>query len=194
MIDTQYIADYLTSHALYKEGHGAGPGYLGSGMLYYAITYMFRARLCICLGLGGGFVPRCMRQAQRDLNLGDARTILVDNLSGVWGDSIVDDLDEFFRVQFPEIQLWRMSTETAALECATLKLRPDYIHIDADHSRVREDWQLYRSLCDVFTLHDTAIVCSVPELVNDLRQDDEWDVVDFKEIGTGLTLVKRRMI
>lgn len=41
-------------------------------------TFLLRAKLAVCLGSGGGFVPRLTRQAQRDLGIAThGRTILV---------------------------------------------------------------------------------------------------------------------
>lgn len=49
------------------------------GLIYYGFVYAQQAEVAVCLRLGGGFVPRMMRQAQRDLGIADrARTILVD--------------------------------------------------------------------------------------------------------------------
>src|SRR5688572_17442209 len=79
LLNTDYIKDVLNRDAPWAGSHGSdGERYLGGGLLYYALAYMSRARLCVCLGSAGGFVPRLMRQAQRDLGLEGARTILVD--------------------------------------------------------------------------------------------------------------------
>ena len=40
---------------------------LAAGMIYYSLAYSLKARTCVNLGSGGGFVPRMLRQAQRDL-------------------------------------------------------------------------------------------------------------------------------
>ena len=72
MIDKGFITNYLTVDDPWCFSHGSGNGSedLGAGMLYYSLAYSLKARTCVCLGSGGGFVPRMMRQAQRDLELG----------------------------------------------------------------------------------------------------------------------------
>jgi hypothetical protein len=78
LVSSSTIADYLTRDAAWALSHGAEGEYL-MGLLYYALTYTLKARLAVCLGLGGGFVPRLMRQTQRDLGIAEtSRTMLGD--------------------------------------------------------------------------------------------------------------------
>ena len=51
----------------YKETHGATHIYLGGGLLFYLIPYLMKSKTCVCLGSGGGFVPRMMTAAHWDL-------------------------------------------------------------------------------------------------------------------------------
>ena len=53
----------MCREAAWKESHAATASFLGSGILYYSFTYMLKAKVAVCLGSGGGFVPRLMRQA-----------------------------------------------------------------------------------------------------------------------------------
>ncbi|HRI57993.1 MAG TPA: hypothetical protein PK170_12970, partial [Anaerolineae bacterium] len=69
LLSSTTITEALTREAAWAESHGADGGYLGMGLLYYTLTYLLKARVAVCLGSGGGFVPRLMRQAQRDLGL-----------------------------------------------------------------------------------------------------------------------------
>src|SRR5262245_38832527 len=69
LVDSRVISELLTREAPWHESHGADGAYLGMGLLYYALTYSLRADVAVCLGSGGGFVPRLMRQAQRDLGI-----------------------------------------------------------------------------------------------------------------------------
>ncbi len=62
----------------YAAGHGASGASVAGGIIYYALASMARARVCVCLGSGGGFVPCLMRQAQLDLEIANAETYLVD--------------------------------------------------------------------------------------------------------------------
>ena len=89
MTDSLLNSDFITSHVTGGDpwcvSHGAEEDTpeLGAGILYYALAYAHRARTCVCLGSGGGYVPRLMRQAQRDLHLEDSRTFLVDGAGQV---------------------------------------------------------------------------------------------------------------
>ena len=81
LVNKDFITSMLTVDDPWCSSHGADNGSedLGAGLLYYSLAYSIRARTCVCLGSGGGFVPRLMRQAQRDLDLEGGRTILVDS-------------------------------------------------------------------------------------------------------------------
>ena len=94
--------DHRTSYAW---SHGAdGISYVGSGILYFAIPYMLKAQTCVCIGSGGGYVPRFMYQAQREANVQNARTILIDADKGDCGRPNYLRADSAFRKQFPEIE------------------------------------------------------------------------------------------
>lgn len=62
LISTDYIRNFLTHEAAWADSHNGRGDYLGTGMFYYALAYMKKAKLCICLGSGGGFVPRIMNR------------------------------------------------------------------------------------------------------------------------------------
>ena len=116
LVDKNFIATYLTADDSWCTGHGSdGCEDLGAGMLYYALAYSLRSRTCVCLGSGGGFVPRLMRQAQRDLDLEGSRTILVDGAPQVrqerkeiWGspDWLAED-STFYGDMFAHVVQWR---------------------------------------------------------------------------------------
>jgi hypothetical protein len=80
LLNQGFIASTVTGGDRWCASHGAVPdgSDLGAGMLYYSLAYATKATTCVCLGSGGGFVPRLMRQAQRDLGIPGGRTILVD--------------------------------------------------------------------------------------------------------------------
>ena len=82
----------------YRWTHGATDYHLGDGLLIYSIIQYMRAKICVCLGSGGGFIPRIMTQARidlydagifegnRDYNWGDiGATFIVDAANGVGG-------------------------------------------------------------------------------------------------------------
>jgi hypothetical protein len=207
LVDKQYIAGTILNEAAWSESHGAAGEFLGTGMLYYSLAYMHRAQVAVCLGSGGGFVPRLMRQAQRDLGLSGARTILVDaNLPEAGWDSPkwLDD-DSFFRRQFPDIELRVEKTIDAAYSYfVPNSIKIDYLHIDADHSFLAclFDFQVYSTLLSpngVISFHDTSTErekavknMGVPEVIRHIRNMKEWDVLDFPNLGAGSAVVKRK--
>jgi len=67
LLNKNLIVENLTQEALWAGSHGAEQESLGLGWLYYTIAYMLKARVAVCLGSGGGFISRLMRQAQQDL-------------------------------------------------------------------------------------------------------------------------------
>ena len=98
----------------YRWTHGATDFHLGDGLLIYSAIQYMRAKTCVCLGSGGGFIPRIMSQARMDLHdqkifegkklmeWGDVgTTILVDASNGVGGHTDWVEKDSFFRTHFP---------------------------------------------------------------------------------------------
>jgi len=208
MLDQAFIAATVTAGDRWCASHGAEPGGsdLGAGILYYALAYATKARTCVCLGSGGGFVPRMMRQAQRDLGLADARTVLVDGAGqvsaerkAIWGSPAWLEAESTFRRTHPEIEIILALTEDAHRDVfAAGGIAIDYLHIDADHhyDGVKRDWDLFHPLVTptgVITLHDTANYrepCGVPRLVEEIRATGSYEVVDLP-IAYGTAIVKR---
>src|SRR5262249_36649123 len=117
----------------YSWSHGADSGsYIGSGLLYFAIPYMLKAKTCVCIGSGGGFVPRLMHQAQFEAHVKDARTILVDADRGNDGRPDYMEEDSFLRTHFPKIEIIKRTSTDYAAEAEKSGLRIDYLHIDGD--------------------------------------------------------------
>jgi Methyltransferase domain len=208
LVDRSYVAAELTGPDQWCASHGAtaGSDQLGAGILYYALAYALRASVCVCLGSGGGFVPRMMRQAQRDLGLEPSRTILVDGAENVppekreiWGSPSWVAEDSWFRKQFPDVEIVVSLTKTAHEEFFVPSgIEIDYLHIDADHhyEGVRLDFDLFAPLVrddGVITLHDSVNYrepCGVPQLVEELRRDGRYAVVEFP-IRYGTALVQK---
>jgi hypothetical protein len=207
LLHRPFIASHLTGPDHWCASHGsqAGTDQLGAGILYYALAYANRARVCVCLGSGGGFVPRLMRQAQRDLGLEDSRTILVDADGKVeqdrklWGRPTWTAEHSWFRATYPDVEIVLALTEDAHRDFfARAGLQIDYLHIDADHhyEGVRQDFDLYSPLVadeGVITLHDTVNhrpPCGVPRLVDELRRGGDWSLVNFP-VRYGTAVVKR---
>jgi len=159
----------------YRWTHGATDEHLGDGLLIYSIIQFMRAKTCVCLGSGGGFIPRIMTQARLDLydsnvlegkrefNWGDiGATYLVDASNGVGGE--VDYLNEesFFRSKFSP-RFINDTTENAYYNFFVKEdIKIDYLHIDADHSYegVKKDFEMYSNLLSkkgIISIHDTDI-------------------------------------
>jgi hypothetical protein len=200
LLDTSFISRVLTEDAPWSGGHGAAGDYLGMGLFYYTLVYVQRARVAVCLGSGGGFVPRLMRQAQRDLGIAhQSRTILVDGNvpEAGWGAPTWLDPGSFFRRNYPDVELVLQTTQQAAGGFfADNAISIDYLHIDADHSfeACLADFRTYRPLLgptSVVTLHDTNFPgAGVRYVVDYLRGLPECEVVDFVDQGVGLALVR----
>lgn len=208
LLNKDFITSMLTVDDPWCSSHGAEDGaeFLSAGLLYYSLAYSTRARTCVCLGSGGGFVPRLMRQAQRDLGIEDGRTFLVDGAQNVskerkdvWGTPYWLNEDSTFRKNYPEIEIVLKLTEDAFHEVfVSGNISIDYLHIDADHhyDGAKRDWDLYRTLVSdngVITLHDTTNYrepCGVPQLVDEIRESGEYDVVNFP-IAYGTAIAKK---
>ena len=210
MIDENFLTSNITADDPWCSSHGAENGgtFLGAGILYYALAYALAPSICVCLGSGGGFVPRLMRQAQRDLKLAHSRTILVDGAQQVspsrkeiWGSPHWIGEESTFRTNYPDVEII-MDLTAAAYEEYFVPQRVviDYLHIDADHhyDGVKLDWELYKSLVSdtgVITLHDTVNYrepCGVPRLLEEIRSGGEYDVVNFP-VAYGTAVVKKKI-
>jgi hypothetical protein len=208
LLNKPFIRSHLTADDPWCFSHGSGNGAddLGAGVLYYALAYSLRARTCVCLGSGGGFVPRLMRQAQRDLELEDGRTILVDGVGKVdpakafWGTPCWLAADSTFRTNYPDVELVLDLTANAHREIfVPQKVAIDFLHIDADHhyEGVRLDWDLYSPLVrdtGVITLHDTVNYrepCGVHVLLEEIRREGRYDAVNLP-ISYGTAILRRR--
>ena len=209
LVNRTFIQSFLTAEDPWCRSHGAADGAedLVGGMLYYAIAYATKAKVCVCLGSGGGFVPRLMRQAQRDLKLENSRTILVDGSEHVdadkkkiWGSPDWVAEDSLFRKNYPDVEVVLNLTEKAFHEVLKpQELTIDYLHIDADHhyEGVKLDWDLYRTLVPdegTITIHDTLNFrepCGVPRLIEEIRAEGEYDLVNFP-IAYGTAILRKR--
>jgi len=178
----------------YRWTHGATDYHLGDGLLIYSIIQFMRAKVCVCLGSGGGFIPRIMTQARLDLydsgifegkkefNWGDiGATYLVDAANSVGGE--VDYLDEssFYRSHFFP-RFLNDTTENAYHNFFVKEdIKIDYLHIDAGHSYedVRRDFELYSKLLSkngIISIHDTDKTYSQNYIVStDLKEQNNFD-------------------
>ena len=157
----------------YRWSHGATDLHLGDGLVIYSLIQYMRAKVCVCLGSGGGFIPRIMTQARKDLhsqkifegnsdiNWGDIGvTYIVDAMNGVGGEVDWSKDDSYFRHNFSP-RIIKETTYTAFHNFFVLQdIKIDYLHIDAGHSyeNVKEDFELYSGIMSpngIISIHDT---------------------------------------
>lgn len=190
MLDLQYIYKFLTNNTQtlldnqgneysdyfpvpYRWTHGATDFHLGDGLIIYSLIQYMRAKVCVCLGSGGGYIPRIMTQARIDLhkagifegnsdyNWGDiGTTFIVDAANGVGGNVDWLNQDSFFRKTFYP-RIINDTTENAFYNFFVKEdIKIDYLHIDAGHSfeDVKRDFELYSKLVakhGIISIHDT---------------------------------------
>jgi hypothetical protein len=177
LVNREYIRKFLTNNdtepVSYRWTHGATDEHLGDGLLIYSIIQFIRAKVCVCLGSGGGFIPRIMTQARvdlydtgifegdRDYNWGDIGvTYVVDAANEIGGN--VDWLkeDSFFRKTFHP-RIINETTEKAYKNFFIKEdIKIDYLHIDAGHTYkdVKRDFNQYSKLLSkngIISIHDT---------------------------------------
>ena len=217
----EYLRDTLTNNCEYNEyqeqeikpvpyrwSHGATDFHLGDGLIVYSLIQYMRAKNCVCLGSGGGFIPRLMTQARVDLyeakifegngdyNWGDiGATFIVDAMNGIGGNVDWFKEESFFRRTFHP-RIISDTTENAFHNFFVLNdIKIDYLHIDAGHSyeNVKEDFELYSQLLSphgIISIHDTdpnfADSYLITNEVKDRGDFDDWSgpVQLAKEIDT----------
>ena len=186
LLDLSLIRNTLLREAPWAESHGANHlTFLGAGMLYYSMAYSFRSKSIVVLGSGGGFVPRMLRQAQRDLLAGGVRPdrrgnkkngrtdnslpsydlYLVDAhlASAGWGSTFyAKNENTTMRKEFSDIHYVFQLTDDAY----TNYFRPmyddpdndfkiDYLHVDADHG-FEQSWKDFDNYSKL--LSDRAVI------------------------------------
>ncbi len=192
LVDSDFIHNQLLRNANWAALHGAEDSYIGAGMLYYAIVYSMKAKTCVCLGSGDGFVPRIMRQAQRDCNLTPSKTILVDANTGKWGRPNWLHPASYFRSQYPEIEIVLDTTHNVALHRAQ-EWSIDYLHIDADRTAKGAfqdflDFLPYMSRNGVITLHDVGGNRPCSRTLSMIKEMG-YPVISFSSLGTGTAII-----
>jgi predicted O-methyltransferase YrrM len=200
VLNIEFVTNFLLRDAKWSESHQADAEskYLGVGLLYYALVYILRAKLCVCLGSGGGFVPRMMKQGQRDLGIEDGKTILIDANMGPYGKPAWLSEDSFFRSQYSDIQLIFDTTQKAVENAEAKNWKIDYLHIDADHSHEGslKDFEMYKKLVSpngVITFHDTKPnnypIVTCWKTLDDIRKQGH-NVVDLPWLGAGTAIIQ----
>jgi hypothetical protein len=187
LLNKQLITDYLcNNHTIdeetgnlklepvkYRWTHGATDLHLGDGLLIYSFIQFIRAKVCVCIGSGGGFIPRLMTQARKDLweqnifegnnstEWGDiGTTIIIDAANGVGGFTDWTEENSFLRQHFSPQVILETSEKTFYDYFIRQDIKIDYLHIDGDHSYdgVKKDFELYSTIMSengIITIHDT---------------------------------------
>ena len=148
----------------YRWTHGANDTYLGAGIMYYSIPYFLKSQVCVCLGSGGGYVPRLMTDAIWELQETDmiemGEVYVVDATNSVNGEVDWSDEDSYLREKFNP-RFLNTTTEDAFYNFFVKRdIKVDYLHIDADHTYegVKKDFELYSPLMNengIISIHDT---------------------------------------
>mgnify|MGYP003124645849 FL=1 len=148
----------------YRWTHGSNDVYMGAGIMYFSIPYFLKAETCVCLGSGGGFVPRLMMDSIWELqetNMIDMGEVyVVDATNSVNGEVDWNESDSFLREKFNP-KFINTTTEDAFYNFFVKRdIKIDYLHIDADHTYegVKNDFELYSTLLSengIISIHDT---------------------------------------
>lgn len=175
--NSEFISKFITNNGdnpvPYRWTHGATDFHMGDGIVVYSLIQHLRAKNCVCIGSGGGFIPRIMTQARIDLhkqsifegndtyNWGDiGATYVVDACNGVGGDTDLDNEDSFYRKTFYP-RFIKDTSENAYYNFFVLQdIKIDFLFIDGDHTYegVKKDFDLYSKLLSdngIIVIHDT---------------------------------------
>lgn len=185
------------SQLKWSESHGVTGAHLGAGMLYFGLPYMLRAKRCVCLGSGAGFVPMMMVAAQQQLVseglLERADVTLVDADVGIWGRPVYQHGTDIS----PHVRLVKQFTRDAMGEVGG---GVQFLHVDADHSfdGVMEDLVNYLPLMSgewAITVHDTHNVENqhLPigswDAAKQFAEQNDLVVTNF-HVGCGTALIR----
>jgi hypothetical protein len=157
----------------YRWTHGATDLHMGDGIMVYSLIHQLRAKNCVCIGSGGGFIPRIITQARIDLhkqgifegnndfNWGDiGATYLIDPCNGIGGPSDVDNEDSFYRSKFYPRFIKTTSEDAFYNFFIPQDIKIDLLYIDGDHTYngVKLDFELYSTILNengIIVIHDT---------------------------------------
>jgi hypothetical protein len=132
-----------------------------------------RAKNCVCIGSGGGYIPRIMTQARLDLhkqnifngdsnsNWGDVgATYVVDACNGIGGPNDLEREDSHYRTFFNPRFIKATSYDAFYDFFIRQDIKIDILFIDGDHSYegVKSDFELYSTILSekgIIMLHDT---------------------------------------
>jgi hypothetical protein len=177
IINNDYIKNNITNNGdkpvPYRWTHGATDLHMGDGVMVYSIIQHMRFKNCVCIGSGGGFIPRIITQARKDLhdskifegnpdyNWGDiGATYVVDACNGVGGPNDLENENSFYRTHFYPRFIKSTSEEAYYNFFIRQDIKIDFLFIDGDHSYegVKKDFELYSNILSengIIMLHDT---------------------------------------
>lgn len=173
----EYIRKNITNNndepVPYRWTHGATDLHMGDGIIVYSLIQHMRAKNCVCIGSGGGFIPRIMTQARIDLhkqkifdgnsdyNWGNiGTTYLVDACNGIGGPNDLENESSFFRSTFYPRLIKATSFDAYYDFFIRQDIKIDLLWIDGDHSYegVKSDFDLYSKILSdngIIIIHDT---------------------------------------
>lgn len=194
LLNEEYLKEFITTNqgspVKYRWSHGATDLHLGDGLIVYSLIQYIRAKTCVCIGSGGGFIPRIMSQARQDLfsqkifegndslEWGDiGTTIVVDANNGVGGTIDWAEEDSFLRKHFHPRVILNTSEQAYFNFFVKEDIKIDYLHIDGDHSLdgVKKDFELYSKLVDnkgIISIHDTDRSYSDSHIIPEDTKED----------------------
>lgn len=177
ILNQEFIENNITTNdgviVPYLWTHGATKEHMGDGLIVYSIIQHMRAKICVCIGSGGGYIPRIMTQSRIDLHKqkifngncdyswGDiGTTYLVDACNGIGGPTDIDEESSFFRSKFYPRLIKSTSVDAYYDFFVRQDIKIDLLFIDGDHSYegVKTDFELYSTLLSengIIIIHDT---------------------------------------
>lgn len=185
---------------LYASSHGVFNDNPGEAGILYALSASTRSTLSVCIGSGQGLVPKTLREAQRRFSTQYARTILIDankeafpsnGKPNYFNDSvgIIPGYEEIIVIQ------------NFGNKCANMfdDRTIDILYEDSDHQieTIMEHFELYKEKIKIngyFIIHDTFnsnIRCTSVKVPDILEKVENWNIINFPEIGEGFTIMKR---
>jgi len=157
ILNHEYIKKHITTNngkedVPYRWSHGATDKHLGDGILIYSLIQFFKFKSLVCLGSGGGFIPRIMSQARFDLS----EQGFYKEVGMEWGDNgstyVVDACNKFNGVVDweKEDSFFRKHFNPKFIKQTTEKAYYDFF--------VKQDFNLYSKIMNkggIITIHDT---------------------------------------
>ena len=159
----------------YRWTHGATDQHMGDGLIIYSIIQHMRFKNCVCIGSGGGYIPRILTQARIDLhkqgifegnndyNWGDiGATYVIDACNGIGGPTDIENENSFYRKTFYPRFIKNTSENAFHDFFIRQDIKIDLLFIDGNHSYegVKKDFELYSKILNdngIIIIHDTDL-------------------------------------